>query len=74
MRIREGIKDFLVGIIVITLGAILTILLILLWPFIQIIGWLAIMLLLLAIGILIAFVLIMIVGKLVRGSYKNTPY
>ncbi len=71
MQIKEGVKDFLVGIIVITLGAILTILLILLWPFIAVVGWLVIVLLLLAITILVAFVLIMTVGKLIRGSYNK---
>lgn len=71
MRIKEGLKDFLVGIIVITVGAILAISLILLWPFIAVIGWLVIMLLLLAITILMAFLLIMLVGRVIRGSYKN---
>jgi len=71
MSIREGVKDFLVGVIVITVGAILTVLLVLLWPFIAVIGWFVIMLLFVALAILIGFGLVMIVGRLVRGSYKK---
>ncbi len=71
MSIREGVKDFVVGLIVITLCAILTILLILLWPFIAVVGWFVIMLLFVAIGILIAFAAVTIVGRFVRGSYKK---
>ena len=71
MSVKEGVKDFLTGITVIILGAILAILLILLWPFITTIGWLVIMLLFLAIAIVMGFLLIMIIGRLVRGSYKK---
>lgn len=67
MNMKEGVKDFIVGLFVIVLGAILTILLIMLWPFIAVIGYFAIILLSIAIAILIAFGLIMLVGKVVRG-------
>lgn len=73
MSIKEGLKDFLVGAITLTLGillaAILIVILVLLWPFIAVVGWLVILLLLVALGIAIAVMLIMIVGRLVRGSY-----
>ena len=68
MSIIEGVKDFLVGIIAIILGVILTIILILLWPFIAVIGWFVIMLILIAAAIPVTVILIMIIGKLIRGS------
>ncbi len=71
MRIKEGIKDFLVGVLVITLFGILSILLILLWPLINAIGWVVIILLVLAIAILITIILIMIIGQSVRRAYKK---
>jgi len=71
VRIKEGIKDFSVGILAITLAAILGVLLILLWPFITVIGWLVIMLLFAALAILVLVVLIMIVGRSVRQGYRR---
>lgn len=71
MGIKEGIKDFLVGVLVITLFGILSILLIILWPLINAIGWLAIILLVLAIAILLTIILIMIIGQSVRRAYRK---
>jgi len=71
MSVIEGVKDFLVGLIVITLSAILIILLYLLWPFIAVIGWLAIVLILIGIAMLIGIGLIMIMGKAIRSTYKK---
>jgi hypothetical protein len=71
MSFKEGVKDFTAGIATIALGLVLCAVLVILWPFIALAGWIIIILILLALALALFLAVVMIIGRLVRGGSRQ---